>query len=225
MNRVSQTDGDPLGGGVRMTQTFDRDSWDRRWSQALRDGGHAVAQHPPNAYLLAAAADLRPGRALDAGAGHGSESLWLAARGWRVTAVDFSAVALDHARSRAESFGADVAERIDWIEGDLATWTPPPDRYDLVTCLYVHVAGSVSEMVRRLAAGVATGGTILLAGHRPVDPTTGAPTPGAGQVQVSVDIAVAALDRRRWEIVVAEDRPRKASGTGVDAVVRARRLT
>jgi SAM-dependent methyltransferase len=207
-----------------MTETFDRNFWERRWSQALRESAHAVAQRPPNAHLLAEAADLRPGLALDAGAGHGSESLWLAARGWRVTAVDFSAVALDHARSRAESLSADVAERIEWIEGDLATWTPPPDHYDLVACLYVHVAGSVPEMVRRLAAGVAIGGTMLLVGHRPVDPATGAPTPAAGQVQVSVDTALAALDPRRWEIIVAEDRPREATGTGVDAVVRVRRL-
>jgi SAM-dependent methyltransferase len=203
-----------------VTETFDRNFWERRWSQALREG----AQRPPNAYLLAEAADLRPGLALDAGAGHGSESLWLAARGWQVTAVDFSAVALDHARSRAESLGADVAERIEWIEGDLVTWTPPPDHYDLVICLYVHVAGSVPETVRRLAAGVAIGGTMLLVGHRPVDPATGAPTPAAGQVQVSVETAVAALDPRRWEIMVAEDRPREATGTGVDAVVHARRL-
>jgi SAM-dependent methyltransferase len=204
-----------------MTETFDRNFWDRRWSQALREG----AQRPPNAHLLAEAADLRPGLALDAGAGHGSESLWLAARGWQVTAVDFSAVALDHARSRAESLDADVAQRIEWIEGDLATWTPPPNHYDLVTCLYVHVPGSVPEMVQRLAAGVASGGTMLLVGHRPVDPATGAPTPAAGQVQVSVETAVAALDARRWKIIVAEDRPREATGTGVDAVVRARRLT
>jgi hypothetical protein len=83
------------------------------------------------------------------------------------------------------------------------------------------VAGSVREMVRRLAAGVAPGGTLLLVGHRPVDPATGAPTRAAGQVQISVDTAVAALDPGRWEIVVAEDRPRQAAGTGVDAVVRA----
>jgi len=43
-------------------------------------------------------------------------------------------------------------------------------------------------------------------------------------VQVSVDDAVAALDPQSWEMVVAEDRPREAAGTGVDAVVRARRL-
>jgi SAM-dependent methyltransferase len=204
-----------------MSDTFDRDSWERRWSEALRDGTHAVARRPPNAHLLAEAGDLLPGLVLDAGAGHGAETLWLAARGWRVTAVDFSATALGHARASAERLGADAAERIDWIEADLATWAPPPHRYGLVICLYVHVAGSVEGLVRRLAAGVAPGGTLLLVGHRPLDPATGAPTPAAGQVQISVEEAVAALHPARWEILIAEERPRQAAGTGVDAVVRA----
>ncbi|GAA1320585.1 hypothetical protein GCM10009610_49040 [Pseudonocardia xinjiangensis] len=171
------------------------------------------------------AGNLRPGVALDAGCGHGSDTLWLAARGWQVTAVDFSATALAHARSTAEAIGTDVAGRIDWVEGDLATWTPQSGHYDLVTCLYVHVAGSVEEMVDRMAAGVAPGGTLLLVGHRPIDPATGAATPAAGQVQVSVDEAVAALDPARWEFVVAEDRRRAVAGTGVDAVICARRLS
>lgn len=204
-----------------MGDRFDRDSWERRWSEALRDGTHAVAQRPPNAHLLAEAGDLRSGLALDAGAGHGAETLWLATRGWRVTAVDFSATALGHARASAERLGADVAERIDWVEADLATWAPPRHRYDLVICLYVHVAGSVEELVRRLAAGVARGGTLLLVGHRPVDPATGAPTPASGQLQISVEAAVAALDPARWEILTADERPRPATGSGVDAVVRA----
>ncbi|MDQ3630716.1 MAG: class I SAM-dependent methyltransferase [Actinomycetota bacterium] len=203
---------------------FDRGSWDRRWSQALRKGAQVVAQRPPNAHLLAEVADLRPGRALDAGAGHGAETLWLAARGWQVTAVDFSTTALEHARSGAEALGEDVAERIEWVAADLATWIPQPARFDLVACFYVHVAGSVPAMVRRLAAGVAIGGTLLLVGHRPIDPTTGAPTPAADQVQVSVDIVVAELRSDRWEVLVAEDRPREVAGSGVDAVVHARRL-
>ncbi len=76
-------------------------------------------------------------------------------------------------------------------------------------------------MVTRLGTGVAPGGTLLLVGHRPTDPATGAPTPAAGQVQVSVGEAVQALDSPEWRIVVAEERPRTAVGTGVDAVVRA----
>ncbi len=90
-----------------------------------------------------------------------------------------------------------------------------------MVCLYVHVAGSVEEMVRRMAAGVAPGGTLFLVGHRPIDPATGAETAAAGQVQVSVEEAVAAL--AGWELVVAEDRPRAVAGSGVDAVIRARR--
>src|SRR6185369_11240799 len=81
-----------------------------------------------------------PGRALDAGCGHGSETLWLAARGWQVTAVDFAATALAYARSRAEAMGPDVAGRSEWVEADLATWTPRPEEHDLVVCLYVQLA-------------------------------------------------------------------------------------
>ena len=202
---------------------FDRSFWEARWSQVLREHGDRVACRPPNAQLSAAVANLRPGSAVDAGCGHGSDTLWLAARGWRVTAVDFSATALAHGRASAEAMGADVAERIDWVEGDLATWTPQPAHFELVACLYVHVAGSVEEMVRRMAAGVAPGGTLLLVGHRPVDPATGAATAAAGQVQVSVDAALAALDPGRWDLLVAEDRPRAMAGTGVDAVICARR--
>jgi SAM-dependent methyltransferase len=207
------------------TEVFDRDSWERRWAQVLREHADVVAKRPPNAHLLAVAGGLRPGLALDAGCGHGAETLWLAAHGWRVTAVDFAATALDHARSRAEAIGTDVAERVDWVQGDLATWTPPPGRYDLVSCLYVHMAGTVEQTVRRLAAGVAPGGTLLLVGHRPTDPTTGNATAAAGQVQISVDTAVAALDPSEWEILVAEDRPRAVANTGVDAVVHARLIS
>ena len=61
-----------------------------------------------------------------------------------------------------------------------------------------------------------------MVGHRPIDPSTGAETAAAGQNQVSVEAAVAALDRADWDLL-AEERPRAAAGTGVDAVIRARR--
>src|SRR5919197_1530564 len=202
---------------------YDRSFWEQRWSQALRAHGYRVAQRPPSAHLTAEVGDLRPGRALDAGCGHGSDTLWLAARGWQVTAVDFAATALAYARSTAEAIGPDVAERIDWVEADLAPWTPQRDAYDLVVCLYVHVAGSVEEMVQRMATGVARGGTLFLVGHRPIDPAPGAAAAAAGRGQVSVEAALDALDPDRWDLVVAEDRPRPMAGTGVDAVIRARR--
>jgi SAM-dependent methyltransferase len=203
--------------------SYDRGYWEELWARTLREHGDKVARRPPNAQMIAEVAGLRAGRALDAGCGHGAETMWLAAHGWEVTAVDFSASALAHARSTAEALGPEIAARIAWVEGDLAVWTPPPGRFDLVVCLYVHIAGAVDEMVRRMASGVAPGGTLFLVGHRPIDPATGKPTPAAGQLQVSVEAAVAALDPGAWELAVAEERPRAIAGSGVDAVIRARR--
>ena len=203
-------------------QPLDRPFWERRWEQALREHADALANRPPNAHLVAEIGELAPGLALDAGCGHGAEAIWLAESGWRVTAVDFSTVALDHARASATAVGAEVAGRIDWVEGDLGTWRPRSSHFDLVSCLYVHVTGPVGAFVRRLSAGVAPGGTLLLVGHLPVDPSTGEPSPAAGQVQVSVEEAVGALTPGEWEVVAAEERVR-AGGDGADAVVRARR--
>jgi hypothetical protein len=62
-----------------------------------------------------------------------------------------------------------------------------------------------------------------MVGHRPIDPTTGAETAAAGQLQVSVETATAAIDPDHWTFLVAEDRPRPIARTGVDAVICARR--
>jgi SAM-dependent methyltransferase len=205
--------------------TYDRAHWEQLWAKTLREHPDKVAQRPPNAHLIAELANLGPGHSLDAGCGHGAETLWLAARGWEVMAVDFSTSALAHARSSAETLGSDIAGRIEWVEGDLGVWMPPSRHFDLVLCLYVHVAGSVDEMVQRMASGVAPGGRLFMVGHRPIDPVTGGPTAAASQVQVSVESVVAALDPSGWELVVAEERPRAVAGTGVDAVIFAKRVT
>lgn len=214
----------PRDGVSLLRVAHDRAYWEQLWAKTLREHPDKVAQRPPNAHLIGELAGLRPARALDAGCGHGAEALWLAAHGWRVTGVDFSASALAHARSMADVLGPDIAGRATWVEGDLAAWTPPASHFDLVVCLYVHIAGSVDEMVHRMASGVARGGTLFMVGHRPVDPRTGKPTAAAGQVQISVEAVVAALASNEWELVVAEERPRAIAGTGVDAVIRARRV-
>ena len=74
--------------------TYDRTYWEQLWAQTLREQPDKVALRPPNSHLVAELARLPPGRSLDLGCGHGAETLWLAAHGWYVTAVDFSASAL-----------------------------------------------------------------------------------------------------------------------------------
>lgn len=194
-----------------------RESWDQLWSRTIQDRRDVIEARPPSPHLVAEAEALRPGVAADLGCGHGAEALWLASRGWRVTAVDFSSAALEFGRSRAVAAGPEVTGRIEWVEGDVASWTGEPASYDLVICMYVHVVGSVKGFVRRIAGLVAVGGSLLLVGHQDA---SGVVMPG--QRQVSVAEAVGALDPDVWQVVVAEDRGRSAGG-GFDAVVHLRR--
>ena len=68
----------------------------------------------PNGRLLAEVADLAPGRALDVGCGEGVDAIWLAQRGWTVTAIDISTVAIGRAREAAARAGAEVQ----WVCAD-----------------------------------------------------------------------------------------------------------
>jgi hypothetical protein len=122
---------------------------------------------------------------------------------------------------REHSAGSAAADRVEWVEGDLGSWAPDA-RALRPGYLSVRPSGRIrGRDGDSLGTGVAPGGTLFLVGHLPVDPATGEPTPATRQVQVSVDDAVQALDPSEWQIVVAEERPRAAAGTGVDAVVRA----
>src|SRR5215207_9238592 len=93
--------------------------WEARYGE--RDG--AMWSGRPNGRLVAEVADLNPGRALDVGCGEGADAIWLARRGWTVTAIDISDVAVCRAREAAELAGATV----EWVCGD-ALQTPFPAR-------------------------------------------------------------------------------------------------
>ncbi len=58
---------------VRMP--YDRAYWEELWEKTLREHPDKVAQRSPNAHVIAVASSLSPGRALDAGCGHGAETL------------------------------------------------------------------------------------------------------------------------------------------------------
>lgn len=205
-----------------MSEEFDEAYWEQRYhGRTVLHGGR------PNPQLVAEAGELAPGTALDAGCGEGADSIWLASRGWRVTAVDFATTALRRGREHADTLGAEVAGRIDWVRADLGEWTPA-GQFDLVSAQYVHPPAGRAALFHRLAEWVAPGGTLLIVGHHPPDPGTVSvhPTPRA---HLSADEVVAGLDAERWDIVRAEARSRPASThdgqeiTFLDAVLRARK--
>ncbi|HMG40451.1 MAG TPA: class I SAM-dependent methyltransferase [Acidimicrobiales bacterium] len=132
--------------------------WDARYDE--HDG--AMWSGRPNGRLVAEVADLTPGRALDVGCGEGGDAIWLARRGWTVTAIDVSDLAVGRAREAAELAGA----TIDWVCGD-ALRTPLPARsFDLVSLQYPALPKAAGEAtVRALLDTVRPGGLLLAVYH------------------------------------------------------------
>jgi SAM-dependent methyltransferase len=185
------------------TQTF----WDDRYSSAER-----LWSGQPNPQIVAQTSGLTPGTALDAGCGEGADAIWLASRGWTVTAVDVSAVALERGARHASDQGAEVAARIAWQREDLLTWDPGAQRFDLVSAHYMHLPGELFEgFFGRLAAAVRPGGTLLVVGHHPDDMHANVGRPGhLGRFPKAQDMG-AALDPGEWTIEVTDAFERPAT--------------
>ncbi len=131
--------------------------WDRRYESTPR-----LFSTEPDDALLELAGGLTPGRALDLGAGEGRNSLWLARRGWQVTAVDLSTVALDRLAAEAAAEGLAIKTEL----ADISDYLARGERFDLVVVANIHPAPE--ERGRLLAAAadaVASGGHLFVVGH------------------------------------------------------------
>jgi SAM-dependent methyltransferase len=198
---------------------MDAEFWDERYG-----GSEKLFSGNPNGVLVTEVADLPPGHALDVGCGEGGDALWLARRGWRVTAVDISRVALD----RAAAAGAEVADRIAWARADLAVTPPPAGSFDLVSVQYFPLPHQPDHAaVRRLLAAVAAGGTLLVAGHDLADLPPGHES-DFDPADFYQPAEIGALLGEGWTVLVDETRLRTApapEGTrhARDTVLRARR--
>jgi SAM-dependent methyltransferase len=208
------------GNSGRDTRTY----WDERYNSPK-----LAPSSDPNPQLAAETANLQPGHALDVGTGLGDDAIWLAVRGWRVTAVDISRVALDRAKAAAAARA--VSAQIAWLPVDLLEWHPPAETFDLVTSQFIHFQQPHRDKVfRRLASAVKRQGTLLIVGHDPSDLLTTAKRPNApGGLHTAPEVA-ALLDPAEWTLEAVAARPRKVTdpeGRSIvvhDAVVRARRV-
>lgn len=139
--------------------------WDERYA-----GQELVWTAEPNRFIVAELQDLRPGRALDAGAGEGRNAVWLASRGWQVTAVDFSAVGLDKGQRLAENRGV----AIDWVRADVRDYQPEPDSFQLVLIAYLQLPeAELDGVLRRVVTALTPGGVLLVVGHDVTNLTEG----------------------------------------------------
>lgn len=176
---------------------MDAQYWDERYRSRdrLYDG-------EPNEALVAEAAGLQPGQALDVGCGEGADAIWLARHGWQVTAVDISRTALE----RAAAAAGDVAGRIAWARADLTATPPPVAAFDLVSVQFFPLPRRPGHTaLRALLSAVAPGGTLLFVSHD----LSGLPArPGFDPADYYAPADIAGFLDDAWTVQADETRPR-----------------
>ena len=197
---------------------FAREDWNARYASR-----ELLWSAEPNRLFASEAEGLEPGRGLDLACGEGRNAVWLAERGWRVTAVDFSDVALEKARRLAGSRGVEV----EWVLADVLDFAPERQAFDLVALLYLQLPHE--ELGRAVGAAVdavAPGGTILVLGHDTRNLREGHGGPKDVSVLYTPENVVAWLDDlvvERAETVRRGVPLEDGEGVALDAFVRARR--
>ena len=193
-----------------------RDDWDRRYASTEN-----LWSSRPNRFLVAEVEHLEPGRAIDLACGEGQNAIWLATRGWDVTGIDYSQVAIAKARSRAERESVTVR----FACADLVEYEPETGSYDLALVLYLHVPASERRRIlARAAAALAPGGTFVLVGHDPTNATDGVGGPSDVELlytpaQIASELPGLEPDKATTVLRDVDGEERDA----IDALVTARR--
>jgi SAM-dependent methyltransferase len=202
---------------------MDADAWDHRYADAS-----LLWSAEPNRFAAEELGPLPPGRALDLAAGEGRNAIWLASRGWTVTAVDFSAIAIARGRELSGKLSGGEstadAERIEWIVADVLHHRPAPAAFDAVLVAYLHLPPDALRAVLAVAAtAVAPGGIALVIGHDLANLDGGTGGPQNPDILYTPETVAAALPGLTVERAERVRRPVEGTDGAIDTVVRARR--
>jgi SAM-dependent methyltransferase len=184
---------------------MDAAGWDERYAAT-----ELVWSAEPNRFVAEVCADMPPGRALDLAAGEGRNAIWLAQRGWTVTASDFSRVGLEKGRRIAQEMTGhvDVADRIAWVLADATTHDWPAE-FDLVVVAYLQLV----EAERRAAAqrgfaALQSGGRFVWVAHDTTNLTEGTGGPPDPAVLMTAEDVLIDLTGEPYDVLRAERVPR-----------------
>jgi tellurite methyltransferase len=126
------------------------------WDERYRRGEMILDPLP---LLVRTVENLRPGCALDVACGAGRNAIFLAERGWQVTAVDASRIAIELTTARAAQSGVHVDARVANLER--GEFVIVPATYDLIcVCYYLQ-----RDLFHQIRAGVRLGGMVIAAIH------------------------------------------------------------
>ncbi|MFF0817928.1 class I SAM-dependent methyltransferase [Rhodococcus sp. NPDC003318] len=163
---------------------MDAQDWDRRYA-----GDELLFGAAPEPAVVEFVTSLPAGRALDLGCGEGRNALWLALHAWQVVGVDFSTAALAKAVRAASPLPRATRERLTWVDADVTQIRPGPD-YDLVLACRLGLSReSRTSVLRRAAAALRPGGTMLI-----LEPGARAETTGGGESDCTPESLTSGLD-------------------------------
>ncbi len=198
---------------------MDSTGWDERYA-----GSDYVWTVKVNQFVERYLAELEPGSAIDLGAGEGRNAVWLAQRGWRVIAVDFSEAGLDKGRRLAADH--DVSAAIEFVRADATTWQPA-EPADLVVLSYLQLPGGAQRtVIEHAASWLRPGGIVFVIAHDRSNVEHGYGGPPSEEVCYDVDRTVEAVGE--LEVLTAEIAERHVDTpdgerTALDTLVIARR--
>ena len=126
-----------------------------RWNNSLtRDTAYKFNKQP-NALLIDAIKNRKPGEALDVGMGQGRNSIYLAQQGWNVTGFDIADEAVASAKARAEKVNVKITTMLEPIE----TFDFGDSRWDLIA--YVYEGCMEKEVLEKIKKSLKPGGIIV----------------------------------------------------------------
>lgn len=165
----------------------------------------------PTGLLVRFAGDLAPGRALDLGASHGDDVIWLAERGWQALGLDISVTAVARAQARAAELG--LGERARFEARDLGEGLPDGP-FDLVTAFYLQspVELDRAKILTAAAARVAPEGHLLVVTHASAPPWAGQKGGHGDFPTLEEELAAIERDRAAWTTLFAGEVEREATG-------------
>lgn len=191
-----------------MYDTAAAEFWD-----AIYRNRPGVALPKPNVRLTEFTSTLTPGTALDLGSGHGGDAVWLAQRGWQVTAVDISAIAVDRLNELAADLDLGsqlIASRIDLQAGF------PPGSFSLINAHYLHTTFHLDKIriLRDAAHALIPAGHLLLVDHGSTAPWSWQQDPAIRYPQPDEIWTELNLAPTGWTLERAAALQRMATGPG-----------
>lgn len=193
---------------------MDASAWDERYRGADR-----LWSEGPNLFVADRLNQASAGRGLDLAAGEGRNALWLAERGWEMTAVDFSEVAVARGRQHAP-------DNVRFVVADILDWEPE-QTFDLVLIAYLQLEQDLlRNVVKRAIDWLEPYGELFMIGHDRSNLEAGYGGPQAPEILWDVPTIRGWLDGLRLIEAGVVRRPVEAPDGVVfarDALVRVRR--